>query len=137
METVYTTNGGHRFHANEACKNLYSGQVLYGGWGDLRVHRIEQTTIVEAMGRGREACAVCFPGLRAAWYRGNSENDYGHVPHDEYEGSDGPEAYRLVCARCIRWVRWAEVDISVGYRISWPCTSAIVLGLVPREQEAA
>lgn len=126
METVYTTKAGHRFHASDNCRALNSGQVLYGGWGDLRVHHIEETSIVEAMGRGREACATCFPGLRAAWYRGNSEDDYGHQPV-EVGGINGRAR---VCARC----RQADV---YGYAredyVRWPCTSAIVLGLVPRE----
>lgn len=125
---VYATEGGRRFHAVTNCRALHSGQDLYGGWGTLRIHAVRETTISDAMGRGKEACTACFPALRAAWYRGDSENDFGHEP--VYNQHFGP-----VCRRCERPV----THYDEAYRpsrwlrpVPWPCMSAIVLGLVPR-----
>ncbi|MGW5477647.1 hypothetical protein [Streptomyces sp. NPDC004008] len=118
--TVYVTRGGRRYHANETCRALASGQVLYGGWGDLRVHHIEATDWVTALGQSKDPCAICIPGLLTAIYRTNSENDYGHEPF-EYDGVP-------ICRRCfIQHRGWRET-------VAWPCTSAIVLGLIPREE---
>lgn len=124
MTRVLISEGGRRFHAAGDCKAVESAQLIWDNdeW-IAPSHPWEWVSIVEAMGRGREACTTCFPGLRAAWYRGNSENDYGHVPIPLWW-----ERTVTVCARC-------EVDH--GEPVLWPCTSAIVLGLVPREQVTA
>lgn len=59
---------------------------------------------------------------------------FGHEPVDEYAGT--PEGARggsrIVCARCMRWTRWSDVRLFCGRRVDWPCTSAVVLGLVAR-----
>lgn len=59
---------------------------------------------------------------------------FGHEPVDEYEGTpeSGRGVSRIVCARCVRWTHWTDVALWAGQRVSWPCTSAYVLGLVPR-----
>jgi hypothetical protein len=63
-----------------------------------------------------------------------SLNSFGHQPIDEYEGT--PEGdlgvTNVVCERCMAWTYWKNVGFWVGVRVAWPCTSAIVLGLVPR-----
>ena len=60
---------------------------------------------------------------------------FGHRPVDEYEGTPEGErgVSRIVCARCVRWTNWEDVGVSAGQRVGWPCMSAVVLGLVPRE----
>ena len=129
MTTVYATHGGTRYHANDNCRALNSGQVLYGGWGDLRVHRIQETNPITALGEGKDPCTVCIPGLLTAIYRSNSENDYGHVPVIGF--IDG-RALTQVCARCAVVKRGPGCWWHASVR--WPCTSAIVLGLAPRSQ---
>ncbi|MEU8902132.1 hypothetical protein [Streptomyces mirabilis] len=119
MDHVYATGGGHRFHATADCRDLRNGQELYGGWGTLRTHRIDEMTIVTAFGCGKEPCATCYPELRAALYRGNCEDDFGHEPFLWPGLPDAANGY--ACARC-----WT------GEPVAWPCTSAIVLGLAPR-----
>lgn len=121
-QIVFATQGGRRFHQTLTCRALRIGQELYGGWGTLRTYAAHSTTISDAMGAGKEACAACLPGLRASWYHTNSEIDYGHEPFT-YDGVD-------ICARCFIQHR------SYRETVLWPCMSAIVLGLVPREVTA-
>lgn len=57
---------------------------------------------------------------------------FGHEPMDEYAGTpEGDQGIsHIVCARCMRWVRWPEVGLSAGARIPWPCGTAVLLGIV-------
>lgn len=83
----------------------------------------------------------------------NSEN-FGHVPvANDIESFGNASNDKQVCARCARRVRkWSSY--TVGYderagvlwengwvhywtRVSWPCTSAVVLGIAPRTTEEA
>ena len=95
------------------------------------LHRVEPLRMVAAFGQDKDPCTVCYPELRAAIWRSNSEDDYGHEPF-EYDGVP-------ICARC--GVDFQE-RIPNGWRIGtrpvpWPCMSAIVLGLAPREEAAS
>lgn len=60
-----------------------------------------------------------------------SADDFGHEPMNVITNG---KLRAVVCARCQQW------DI-YGYSreasVRWPCTSAIVLGLVQREEAAA
>jgi hypothetical protein len=138
--TVYTTAGGRRFHADRWCRALESGRNLADtdcGCDEYCRHRMPQRHALDprvprvAVQRGFTACRVCVPRAFALPPTGET---YGHEPVDEYAGT--PEGARglsrIVCARCIRWTRWREVRLYCGRRVDWPCTSAIVLGLVPR-----
>ncbi|WP_393075153.1 hypothetical protein [Streptomyces sp. LN704] len=164
VDTVYATEGGRRFHKTRACNAFLQGQELWRfdpmqwvpGMPQIMLsngHRLDETSIVTAMGRGQEACNVCFPGLRAAWYRGSSENDYGHQPVSEDREFFGERPDDIpVCARCTRTIR-ACLPVAVGQAIDgrvitrdewttfevavlWPCASAVVLGLAPRPVSA-
>lgn len=60
-----------------------------------------------------------------------SQDDFGHWP------TTGISLFDLsatVCQRCTEWGVWYShgADELTPARIPWPCTSAIVLGLVPR-----
>lgn len=136
IESVYASEGGHRFHLKPNCRNLLNGQELYGGWGSLRIHRADEMTLPEAFGRGKEPCATCYPGLRASLYRGNSEDDFGHWPT---RGISLNSLCDDVCQRCTEPGVWygRGVDELTPVQIPWPCTSAIVLGLVERAEAAA
>jgi hypothetical protein len=67
-----------------------------------------------------------------------SEDDFGHEPMNVYTNG---KLRVVVCARCriVRTIWWPGgrchvADIS---DVKWPCTSAIILGLVPRTEAAA
>lgn len=116
METVFATKGGSRFHKTTICESAERALLIYDSDEfTARSNPWESTTLPEAMGSGKEACATCFPDLRAAWYRGGSEDDFGHEPMDVVANG---KLRAVECYRC---------------PVAWPCTSAIVLGLVPRE----
>lgn len=117
--TVYASQGARRFHKTANCRSQRAGQELYGGWGTLRTHRLNEMAITTAFGSGKAPCAACFPGLRAALYRGNCEDDFGHEPMTVHTNG------RLRAGECFRCL------------VPWPCTSAIVLGLVERDGRAA
>jgi hypothetical protein len=133
--TVYTTLAGERFHFDRECRALNAGQML-NDWdcGDYCNHQHPQEhpkrtrSNLGATLLGYTACRVCVPRAFALPATGGT---YGHEPVDEY--ADTPfRTERIVCARCTRWTRWPDVGLSVGQRVAWPCTSALVLGLVPR-----
>jgi hypothetical protein len=113
---VFATTGGHRYHATADCRALNGGQVLYGGWGDLPVYRPRETTAVNALGEGKTPCCACIPGSGAALAVSSCEEDFGHEPR--WVGEAG------YCPRC----SWDTDSV-----ISWPCTSAVVLGLAERQ----
>lgn len=124
---VYASAGGTRYHATEDCRALRSGQDLsdWDCWDDYCHHdhpqprATRETTAIEALGAGKMPCRVCLPGQTPAWYRSSSEDDFGHEPF-EYDGVD-------ICQRC-----YTERS---GLRdtVLWPCTTAVILGLAPRE----
>ncbi|MFE4818553.1 hypothetical protein ACFRFU_19400 [Streptomyces sp. NPDC056704] len=164
MQIVYASEGGSRFHSSRLCDAFLAAQELWRfdpmqwvpGMPQIMLsngHRLDEMSIVTAMVHDKEACSLCFPGLRAAWYRGSSENDYGHEPVSndrEFFGEvpDDP----AVCGRCTVTVRAlvpVVIDVDMqGRRVTeeqwitypepvrWPCTSALVLGLAPREVTA-
>lgn len=134
--TVYTSRGARAFHRERTCRARWAGRDLNDwnvdgkgamwvpGCRALNLYAVEPMTVPAAMGAGTMPCNTCFPGWAAAWFRSPSEDDFGHVP----VGFCGV----WYCGRCDerrRDHRGREV-----YRpIPWPCTSALVLGLVPRE----
>ncbi|MCX5529001.1 hypothetical protein OG785_45250 [Streptomyces sp. NBC_00006] len=153
--TVFATQGGDRFHKTSTCSAVASAQLIWDSDEfEIPAYAPMEIPFTTAMGDGKEPCTFCFPGLRAAWYRGSSEEDYGHEPVARVlDGWDGPQSSkRPVCARCIRHVRkwsswtvgyderagvqWENGWLHLQFPAPWPCTSAIVLGLVPREVTA-
>lgn len=129
---VYATKTGHAFHETPDCRALTAGQGLndwecgcdeYCRHRSPQLHVVQPVSIPEAMGAAKMPCLVCLPGLGASWYRTPSERDFGHEPVDHCGD--------VICGRC----RTHHVDED-GEHYSlpafWPCTSALVLGLVPR-----
>lgn len=148
--TVYTSEArDSRFHLDLHCQPMRSGRDLwdFDCWDDCCTHRhhrprrIIEVTMTEAFGMGKMPCAYCFPGLAGSIYRASSEDDFGHEPYDEYEGTRPgfSGVSRIVCRRCTApWVPLGIDGIRLSHRIKWPCTSALILGLVPRNlQETA
>jgi hypothetical protein len=124
MSYVFTTFHGRRFHADPDCLVLDLGRYLTGSRYDVMT-RLPS----EAIRVGYTACRVCVPPALALPATGET---YGHEPVDEYAGTPEGErgVSRIVCARCMRWTQWPEVGLCAGHRVTWPCTSAVVLGLV-------
>jgi hypothetical protein len=141
--TVYTTAGGARFHFDRQCWALMTGREVSGylafergyGYDDRRPLFVLRTrSNLGAALLGYTACRVCVPPALALPATGET---YGHEPVRGYLADRAGE--RWVCARCEsrqvrayldewenphRWVRRSAVE--------WPCTSAVVLGLVSR-----
>jgi hypothetical protein len=132
--TVYTTeNPTTAIHTDIDCTQMRSGRDQWDldCWDDICTHRhprprrILEVTFAEALGMSRHKwpCAYCMPGSAAALATSPCEDDFGHQPY-EYDGA-------VICRTCyIPHKGHREV-------VYWPCTSAYVLGLVPRTLEDA
>lgn len=159
MSAVFATKGGRRYHKTRACFAFNDGQYLWRfdprewvpGMPQIMLssgHAWQEMTVTDAFGQGKEPCAECFPGQRAALYRSSSEDDFGRQPaalrdviHPNWTRHSACQGCRsgstdLVCARCM------EFDANGMWRIPahpvhWPCTSAVVLGLTDRKEIAA
>ena len=142
MSIVYASEGGERYHRNistecpafETGRNIWDTDEWVPGWPSLRP--IRELTVTDALARGKEPCAKCFPGQRAALHRTSSEDDFGHQP------TIGISIFGLaetVCSRCTErgvWFSRGNDDFNPVH-ILWPCTSAVVLGLVDRKRAVA
>jgi hypothetical protein len=143
--TVYTTARGRRFHAIHWCRALESGQMLSDWDYDYefpppsgtrlpQVHAVKRRSSISAAHHGYTACRVCVPPALALPPSGET---YGHELIDQYAGT--PEGDRgvsnAVCARCSVWEWDPALRLNFGFPVRWPCTSAVVLGLVLRPEK--
>lgn len=133
--TVYASKGGTAFHNTRNCRAREAGQGLWDT-DDWPGYAIQPMTIPAAMGAGKLPCLVCMPDLGANWFRTPCEDDFGHEPFGPYDGA-------MVCRRCYVTVirEWVDAYDNPRHRrvrdvVLWPCTSAVVLGLVPRPTAA-
>ncbi|MFJ4926882.1 hypothetical protein [Streptomyces sp. NPDC088736] len=133
--TVYATRTGAAFHARTDCRALLGGQLMNDDhrvfWlnrnAGRHLHRPLPLAIGDAWGNGRTPCTTCLPDVAAAFRDEPSVEDFGHRPVIGFV--DG-RALNLVCARCTAIKRGPGIWWHASVR--WPCTSAVVLGLVPR-----
>jgi hypothetical protein len=141
---VYTTSGGTRYHADRACYALANGRA-YHDWRAGRtdtvargtgLYDLERRSVISAVRYAYTACLVCVPAANALPFP--IGETYGHEPVQMMR--DGWGYAPPICVRCNhrvirsawdasgrrvrRWIEWRPVP--------WPCTSAVVLGLVPR-----
>lgn len=146
MTTVYATTPGARFHRARGCPAFASAQLLNDwdcGCDDYCRHRsphlwsLREWTLEAATGDGKRPCTPCYPTpAEARAVLLPSGETFGHEPVDEYTGT-APGARgvtHLVCTRCMTWTAWTDTGLAAGARTPWPCTSAIVLGLIPRPE---
>lgn len=150
--SAYVTHG-RKYHVDPACPRMIHGEELhdwdgddYGGGFCAGSYRREDPSPQYAAMRGKLPCLGCvpaelrvFPPLYGQTF-GHEPVDLGTVIHENWTKHSACQSCRarttaLVCARCI------EVDPNRMWRIPahpvhWPCTSAIVLGLVDREVPA-
>ena len=151
---VFTSAGGRKYHFDKDCSAFRSAQLLsdedcgcdtYCTHRMPRMHPLQRLSATKAAIDGKLPCLACVPQhLREM----PETEDFGHEPvaldvviHAAWTNHSAcPECKarttRLVCARCM------EFDASGMWRVPahpvhWPCTSAIVLGLVERGEAAA
>lgn len=113
----YVSGGGRRFHTSVRCRALTSGQELWEWepWDDYapivgsKPHRAMSE--FEAIVRGYDPCRVCLPD-RPLPFRVSP--DCGHEQVEIIRNNP-------ICGRCL---------------VRWPCTTALVLNLTPREVPA-
>lgn len=136
MTTVYATKWGRGFHESPDCRSLGLAQML-SDWDcpegncshrHAQTHATEEFAPWEALSLGKWPCRTCWP---EGFESGSCADDFGHRPVEE--GADFPTP-RVVCLWCTVWTSWPDVDLKVGRRVAWPCTSARILGLAPREE---
>jgi hypothetical protein len=133
---VFASAGSRKYHFDKDCTAFHSAQNLsdldcgcdtYCTHRMPRMHSLVRMSATKAATDGKLPCLSCVPQhLRQM----PGAEDFGHEPEPLYApGPLGDGTDVMVCARCRRW------DI-YGYShedpVPWPCTSAIVLGLVPR-----
>jgi hypothetical protein len=139
MTAAYVTHG-RKYHLDPACPRMINGEDLHDcegddGWGGFTsgTYRREDPSPEYAAARGKLPCLGCVPvGERV--YPPLYGQAFGHEPWGPYDGV-------LICARCYTTATRCSVDaFEVPHRtrarevVPWPCTSAIVLGLVDREE---
>lgn len=138
-DTVFTSRGARRYHADRRCWAMHAGRDLnewdpqwVPGCRALVKYAVEEVTPERAVAEGRTPCRVCKP--RAA--DPLLVEDFGHRPVMSF--IDGRSLGR-VCARCeivtppTMWdIEGERYEVRGFVTVRWPCTSALVLGLVDR-----
>lgn len=135
-DSVYVSRHGRRFHEDPKCRALGAGHMIFAcrcgdPYCDCATDEVpapEEVSIQQAAVLDLVPCATCYPGFQELAVQLPSDNDFRHQAIDEYEGSPS-NVIRRVCRRC------TTGPIGPAWRVSWPCTSALVLGLVPRFSE--
>lgn len=121
---TYVTHG-RKYHMDAQCPRMVYGEYLhdwegdidYGGGFTAGSYRREDPSPQYAAMRGKLPCLHCVPADERAFPPLYGQT-FGHKPF-EYDGV-------TICVRCFIQHR------SYRETVPWPCTSAIVLGLVPR-----
>ena len=138
---VFASAGSRKYHFDQSCSAFQSAQLLsdwdcgcdtYCTHRLPRMHGLVRMSATKAAMDGKLPCLACVPAhLREM----PDVEDFGHEPF-EYDGVP-------ICARCYTNVVRISVDAFenahrhvVRWPVLWPCTSAIVLGLAPREEAA-
>lgn len=136
--TVFASAGGRKYHFDEKCRAFENGQQLndvdspegayLSTWAYPKQHRLQRMSSTKAAIDGKLPCLACVPPHLREFPQ--TEN-FGHEPSTGLTLFDVAET---VCQRCTeRGVWWSRGDDDLmAVRIPWPCTSAIVLGLVFR-----
>ncbi|MDH6610245.1 hypothetical protein M2164_005880 [Streptomyces sp. SAI-208] len=134
---VFTSAGSRKYHFDKGCTAFHSAQELsdldcgcdtYCTHRMPRMHSLVRCSATKAAMDGKLPCLACVPQhLREM----PQSEHFGHEPMNVITNG---KLRAVVCARC------QQLDI-YGYSreasVRWPCTSAIVLGLVDRTEVAA
>lgn len=123
---TYITHG-RKYHVDPACPRMIHGEELHDCEGDpdwgydgftAGSYRREDPSPEFAAMRGKLPCLGCVPAKQRVFPPLYGQT-FGHEPMDIYTNR---KLRAVECFRC---------------RVPWPCTSAVVLGLVDREQVSA
>jgi hypothetical protein len=138
---VFTSVGSRKYHFDQSCKAFHSAQLLSDldcGCDTYCTHRMPRMHALQADERH-----PCRHRRQAALPRLRTRSTCGRLPESEdfaHEPTVGTSLFGLaeqVCQRCTEWGVWyGTVTEMRPVHIPWPCTSAIVLGLVPRPTAA-
>jgi hypothetical protein len=102
----------------------WEGDIDYGGGFTAGSYRRADPSPQRAAERGKLPCLHCVPAALRVFPPLHGQ-DFGHRPVVRFV--DG-RALNRVCARCI-------TNTPTGvWGVRWPCTSAVVLGLISRPQ---
>jgi hypothetical protein len=134
---VYATKRGRHFHEGPDCVSMLAGQIVhmcrcgdvYCGCAGEVPARPDAMSIGDAAMEGLKPCATCYPGFDELDVQLPSDDTFNHRPIGEFE-NDPSRIVRQVCCRC------TVGPIGPEWRVSWPCRSARILGLAPREEES-
>ncbi|MGW1744512.1 hypothetical protein ACWCRD_02620 [Streptomyces sp. NPDC002092] len=142
--TVAYLTHGRKYHTSNDCPQMLGGEYLHDWDGDeyhgysggftAGSYRIG-SNVQDAVMHGRLPCLHCVPAeLRE--FPPLYGQTFGHEP---ITGISLNSLADTVCQRCTAWGVWygRGVDEMTPVHIPWPCTSAIVLGLVERDGRAA
>lgn len=139
---VFSSAGSRKYHFNKGCKAFESAQMLSDldcGCDTYCTHHMPvmhgpvRMSATKAAMDGKLPCLACVPEhLREM----PDSEDFGHW---QTRGISLNSLCDDVCQRCTQPGVWYErgVDELAPVHIVWPCTSAIVLGLVQRAEVAA
>lgn len=132
MQTYVTR--GTAYHVDAHCPLMLNGEALWDGDGEDYWHimgsfRREVSGPQYAAMCGKWPCLHCVPAeLRI--FPPLYGQTFGHKPITGFIDGRGLTS---VCARCFIPCDGRHIGCyDGGYRIQWPCMSAVVLGLVPR-----
>jgi hypothetical protein len=141
--TVYATAAGDRYHQTPYCQALAAMQHVNEQMGGMWVpgapymvsHAIAPATAEQAARDGKTPCSRCKPDLAVV------ADTFGHEP---WFACLPAFTKGWACARCRVRARCVTVGSpeddpsfhTETHAVPWPCTSAIVLGLTPREVTA-
>ncbi|MEU2426946.1 hypothetical protein ABZ619_39040 [Streptomyces sp. NPDC007851] len=131
--TVVIVTRGRKYHADRTCPRLVQGEYLWDFDSDdypAKSLRRREPNPQRAAMCGKLPCLYCVPAeLRV--FPPLYGQTFGHEPF-VYDGVP-------ICRRCYVDVTHCSIDafeqprpVRVRETVPWPCTSALVLGLVER-----
>lgn len=127
--TVYVSRRARRFHEDPECRARGAGHMIfacrcgdpYCGCAGDKPPAAEAISIEQAAIRDLEPCAVCYPGYQEIAVQLVADDHFGHQPF-QYDGVN-------ICQRCFIQHR------SFRETVFWPCMSAQILNIAPRQEE--
>lgn len=136
---VFASAGGRKYHFDQTCKAFESAQILNDRQCGCETYCAHQLPVLHALTRmsstkaamdGKLPCLACVPEhLREM----PDTESFGHEPT---KGISLFGLSEVVCQRCTEWGVWYGTTTEMRpVHIPWPCTSAIILGLVPRPEQ--